>query len=52
LLETLEFVLKVGTCHYTGDFSPEKQGFKNGLFSPFSDFFVFTIPSALVYFYA
>jgi hypothetical protein len=29
-------MLKVGTCHYTGKiFSPEKQGFENGLFSPF-----------------
>jgi hypothetical protein len=35
-LETLGFVLKVGTCHYTGEiFFPEKQGFENGLFSPF-----------------
>jgi hypothetical protein len=36
LLETLGFMLKVGTCHYTGEFFfPEKQGFENGLFSPF-----------------
>jgi hypothetical protein len=29
-------VLKVGTCQYTGEmFSPEKQGFENGLFFPF-----------------
>jgi hypothetical protein len=29
-------MLKVGTCHYTGEiFFPEKQGFENGLFSPF-----------------
>jgi hypothetical protein len=29
-------VLKVGTCHYTGEiFLPEKQGFENGSFSPF-----------------
>jgi hypothetical protein len=36
LLETLGFVLKVGTRHYTGGiFPPEKQGFENGIFSPF-----------------
>ena len=36
LLETLGFMLKVCTCHYTGEiFFPEKQGFENGLFSPF-----------------
>jgi hypothetical protein len=36
LLETLGFVLKVGTCHYTGEiFFPENQWFENGLFSPF-----------------
>jgi hypothetical protein len=52
LLETLGFMLKVGTCHYTGEiFSPEKQGFENGLFPPFLVIFVFTMPSAPVYFY-
>jgi hypothetical protein len=33
MLETLGFVFKVGTCHY--EFFQEKQGFENGLFSPF-----------------
>jgi hypothetical protein len=33
-------MLKVGTCHYTGEFFfLEKQGFENGLFSPFLVFF-------------
>jgi hypothetical protein len=36
LLETLGFVLKVGTCHYTMEFFfRKKQWFENGLFSPF-----------------
>jgi hypothetical protein len=34
-LETLGFMLKVGTYHYTGEIFPEKQGLENGLFSPF-----------------
>jgi hypothetical protein len=35
-LETLGFMLKVGTCHYTEEFFPRKnKGFENGLFSPF-----------------
>jgi hypothetical protein len=41
LLETLGFVLKVGTYHHTGNFFPEKQGFENGLFSPFLVIFCF-----------
>jgi hypothetical protein len=35
LLEMLVFALSVGTCHYTGDFSPEKRGFEIGSFSSF-----------------
>jgi hypothetical protein len=36
LIETLGFMLKVGTCHYTGKiFSPKNKGLKIGLFSPF-----------------
>jgi hypothetical protein len=42
LLETLEVVLKVGTCHFTGEiFSPEKRGLENGLYSPFLVIFCF-----------